>query len=138
MDLQGKCLCGQIAVNIQLEQIQMGACHCSICRKWGGGPFMTVHYAQPLTFSGEEYMAIYRSSAWAERGFCKQCGTHLFYRLINTTDYYLPIWLFDNTTNVIFVSQVYIDNKPEYYQFSNQTLMLTEADIMEEINSSSS
>ena len=22
-----------------------------------------------------------QSSAWAERGFCKNCGSHLFYRL---------------------------------------------------------
>jgi len=41
---------------------------------------MAVPCADTVSFAGEENVAVYKSSDWAERGFCKQCGTHLFYR----------------------------------------------------------
>lgn len=137
MDLHGKCLCGQIKININVEHIKVGACHCNMCRKWGGGPFMAMHYNGPLIFTGNEHITTYNSSSWAERGFCKHCGSHLFYRLKETTDYYLPVGLFDDATDVLFESQVYIDKKPDYYSFANQTITLTEADIIDMVNSQS-
>ena len=62
----------------------MGTCRCSMCRKWGGGPFFALDGQQAVTISGEEHVRRYGSSEWAERAFCSECGTHLFYRLKQT------------------------------------------------------
>ena len=77
----GSCLCKTVQVEFPLEQEVFDACHCGMCRKWGGGPAFTVNGGLKASFKGEEFISIYRSSEWAERGFCKACGTHLFYRL---------------------------------------------------------
>ncbi|MFT4677303.1 MAG: hypothetical protein ACJAX5_002962 [Patiriisocius sp.] len=37
-----------------------------------------------ITFDDEGDVSTYRSSEWVERGFCKQCGSSLFYRLKET------------------------------------------------------
>ncbi len=51
----------------------------------------------------------------AERGFCKKCGSHLFYRLKQNSQYYIPVGIFDNDEGLVFEHQVFIDEKPEYY-----------------------
>src|SRR4051794_39009432 len=38
----GTCLCGSVSVSVKLEKCAFDACHCGMCRKWGGGPALTV------------------------------------------------------------------------------------------------
>ena len=125
----GSCLCG--AVNIQAAEMNThaGACHCEICRKWGGGPFMAVDCGASVTFEGEDKLSVYESSEWAERGFCRQCGTHLFYRLKHGGQHFIPVGLFEDAGQFVFDHQVFIDKKPSYYAFSNKTDNLTEAEV---------
>ena len=39
---KGSCLCGSVTISASLLKNEMAACHCGMCRKWGGGPFMEV------------------------------------------------------------------------------------------------
>ncbi|MDH3762507.1 MAG: GFA family protein, partial [Gammaproteobacteria bacterium] len=71
------------------------------------------------------------SSDWAERGFCKKCGSHLFYRLKDANEHQLPVGLFDSQENFHFDLQVFIDRKPAFYSFSNETKEMTEAEVIE-------
>ncbi|MCG3738137.1 GFA family protein, partial [Vibrio cincinnatiensis] len=32
-----KCLCGSVALEVEYASNEVAACHCSICRNWGGG-----------------------------------------------------------------------------------------------------
>jgi len=53
-----------------------------MCRKFTGGVFLGVQVpAGSFHLSKEDGLAIYASSGWAERGFCKSCGSSLFYRM---------------------------------------------------------
>ena len=65
----------------------------------------------------------------AERGFCNKCGSHLFYRFKQNNQYYIPVGIFDNSEGLVFEHQVFIDEKPEYYSFSNETKNLTGAEL---------
>lgn len=90
---------------------------------------LAVHCGPQVTFEGNEQIAVYRSSEWAERAFCKQCGTHLYYKLLPTAEYFVPAGAFESN-NFELTTQLYIDKKPPYYDFANQTPMLTEQDVM--------
>ena len=68
-------------------------------------------------------------SDWAERGFCQKCGTHLFYRLKAKDHYYIPAGIFDDQKDFIFDTQVFIEEKPEYYSFENETNNMTDAEL---------
>ena len=107
----------------------MGSCHCRMCRKWSGGPFFATDCGTNVSFEGKENMCIYDSSDWAERGFCNKCGSHLFYRLKKNNKYFLPIGLFDNDTNFTFDHEIFFDEKPHYYKFSDKTKHMTGAEI---------
>jgi hypothetical protein len=128
IEAKGGCLCGAVDFTAYKASSKVGACHCSMCRKWGGGPFMAVMCGNEVSFDGEENIAIYNSSEWAERGFCKQCGSHLFYRLKQNQEHYIPAGLFEDQKVFTFVSQVFIDRKPPFYSFANETKNMTEAE----------
>jgi hypothetical protein len=127
--VKGSCLCGAVKVSTTNIDNHVAACHCSMCRKWGGGPLLAVECSSNVTFSGEENIGVYQSSEWAERGFCKKCGSHLFYKLKQNNQYFMPVGLFDNYQGFIFDHQIFIDEKPEYYCFANETKNLTGAEV---------
>ena len=125
----GSCLCGKVKVTAHQASKSVGACHCSTCRKWGGSAFMEIDCGTNVDFDGLENISIFDSSQWAERGFCKECGTHLFYRLKENKLHMMPVGLFDDDSELEFTSQVFIDEKPNYYCFSNKTKDMTGAEL---------
>ncbi len=126
--MNGHCLCGAVTF-VAPESKEIGACHCGACRRWGGGPLLAVHCGPNVAFHGSEQIAVYPSSDWAERAFCKTCGTHLYYKLLPTGEYFVPAGAIDSNDFEIG-SQIYIDRKPHYYAFANQTPMLTEQEFL--------
>ena len=125
----GMCLCGAVRFTAKAAVKSVGACHCGMCRKWGGGPFMAVDCGNDITFEGNEHISVYDSSDWADRGFCSKCGSHLFYRIKQTMRHMVPAGLFDGENAFVFNYQVFIDRKPSFYSFENMTKDMTEADI---------
>ena len=83
----------------------------------------------PVEFSGVENIASYRSSEWAERGFCRICGSNLFYRLVDTGRLY-PGWPERLTIrrNFPMAHQIFIDDKPGWYDLANETVTMTGAE----------
>ena len=127
--LQGNCLCGAVTLHLRHKKPSMSACHCSICRRWSGGPFMTLECHEAPQIDGIEHVSTYASSEWAERGFCSRCGTHLFYRLIKNEFYAVPVGLFEEGVNWPFKLQVFVDQKPSNYQFANATREMTGEEV---------
>ena len=125
----GSCVCGAVNISIKPENNNVGACHCNMCRKWGGGPLFVFENAGHVQLEGEDNITVYNSSEWAERGFCKKCGSHLFYRLKKEQKYFIPVGLIDDQAHWIFASQVFIDEKPAWYSFGNKTHNLTGAEL---------
>ncbi len=126
--LEGQCLCGVITVRVPEVKV-FEACHCGMCRRWGGGPFLAIHVPE-IEITGEAFLQRFPSSAWAERAFCRQCGTHIFYKLLLTGEYDLPVGLFSADLDVSLTEEVFIDRKPAYYEFANETIKLTEAETI--------
>jgi hypothetical protein len=127
--VKGSCLCGAISLSTSSMNPHVAACHCNMCRKWGGGALFAVECGSDVQISGEENLGIYQSSEWAERGFCNKCGTHLFYRLKQGNQYYIPAGIFEEDKDLVFDLQLFIDEKPEYYSFANKTTNMTGAEV---------
>lgn len=127
--LPGGCLCGGVRFRATPKNREFGACHCSMCRKWTAGPFLALECEGPVEFEGTSALGVYRSSKWAERGFCRQCGTPLFYRLVGKEFYAVSTEAFDDRSGFAFTSQIFIDEKPAYYEFANKTKTMTGAEV---------
>ncbi len=130
MVLNGVCLCGNVKLSFETNKDHFDACHCGMCRKWSGGPSLTVEAGQSVKITGEEHVAIFKSSEWAERAFCRNCGTHLFYRLQESKYTNVPLGVLDQADSLKFHLQIYVDSKPANYEFANKTETMTEAEVI--------
>jgi hypothetical protein len=92
--ITGQCLCGDVAWQIEPPLTTLLHCHCRMCRKTHGSPFVTFAVAprsafrftagvspradarseSPVATSGDSIVR-FRSSAQALRPFCRRCGT---------------------------------------------------------------
>lgn len=129
IEARGRCLCGKVEIQARSMAANVGACHCETCRKWTGGPLMTVECEDAVTFSGIESITVYSSSEWAERGFCSCCGTKLFYMLKENGYYIVPVGLFDTEIAFCFDHEIFIEAKPRYYCFANDTRKMTGEEV---------
>ncbi|MEP5154521.1 GFA family protein [Planktotalea sp.] len=77
-NIEGQCLCGAVTARAVMSKPMMRACHCDMCQQHTSSMFMSLGIDQgSLTLDGP--VKTYRSSEWAERGFCGTCGSTLFY-----------------------------------------------------------
>jgi len=123
------CLCGSVKISVAKVDTKFSVCHCETCRSWGGGPFFAVRCGTDVQFENSEKIKVYESSPWASRGFCSDCGTHLFYQLKKTGGYNMPVGLFPRLKNLVMDIQYFSDKRPDYYCFSNHSKEMTTAQI---------
>ena len=128
MSKTGSCLCGAVKIKADNLESNAGICHCDMCRRWSGGPLFAVDGGSDVSFEGEENIGVYQSSDWAERGFCKICGSNLYYRLKQKNQFVRMAGLFDES-DYILDHQIFIDSKPDYYHFGNETKNMTGEEV---------
>lgn len=124
----GQCLCKAITLTATPTG-NVGACHCNMCRTWTGGPFMAIGCGTDVRIEGEDHIVRFDSSQWAERAFCGTCGTHLFYRLKGNDEHMLAAGLFGPGEGLVFDHQVFVDERPEWYSFAQETDDMTGPEI---------
>ena len=86
--LEGGCLCGRLRYRVTMPPIDSGYCHCRMCQKSSGAPLQAsaeVPIAGFAFIRGEAKS--YRSSTFAERQFCPDCGSQLTFRAIENPTY---------------------------------------------------
>ena len=129
MSMSGSCLCGSVKFIAEDVETDIQSCHCGMCRKWSGASALAASVGS-ISFTGAEHISRYNSSAWAERGFCVKCGTNLFYRLKETDHYVMWTGAFDDQSVFKLVGEIFIDEKPDGYDFSGDHPRLTGAEFM--------
>lgn len=125
IDISGKCLCGAVRFTANSESPHLGACHCTMCRKWGSGPFLEIECGTSVRFEDEQNITVYSSSEWGERGFCSKCGSNLFYRIKESGSTGVAAGLIDDLSGFSMIAQVCVDDKPDYYSFAQKTKEFT-------------
>jgi len=130
----GECLCGKIAFETEDYNPHYGCCHCTMCCKWGGSTLLSADCGSNVIFTkGENNIKRYDSSDWGQRGFCDTCGSHLFYFWHPEARYYMPIGLFNDSSQDHFSHEIYIDEKPDSYGFAGDRDRITSTDLLESI-----
>lgn len=130
----GGCLCGAVRYSAVPEKPEMDVCHCRMCRRWSGGVFMSVP-CNDLAIEDERALGRYVSSQWAERLFCRECGTSLFWRFQDDESGHVAIAFqsFDDLAPVSFAEEIFIDEKPALYAFAGERRRKTGAQVIAEI-----
>ncbi|PRY24512.1 hypothetical protein CLV78_103379 [Aliiruegeria haliotis] len=129
--MKGRCMCGAVQVEATPETQELHACHCEMCRRWTGSAFVEIDVADgDLSWSGP--VKTFTSSDWAERAFCAECGSTLWYRMTSPEHrgYSVSAGLFENAGGLSLSREIFIDCKPEGFAFAGERERLTEAEVL--------
>jgi hypothetical protein len=110
---------------------EVDICHCTMCQRWGGAFYAGVK-GDDAAVSGEDAITLYRSSNWAERAFCKHCGSNLWYRFLPTGNRSFLAGLFDLPVGFGIEQQIFVDEKPDWYDLAQASPMKTGPEIIAE------
>lgn len=81
--ITGSCSCKAVQYRIKSAIAMTVNCHCTRCRKAGGGAFssLAVVREKHLEFtSGEDHLTTYNLGENVTKHFCRRCGTPIFNR----------------------------------------------------------
>lgn len=116
----GGCLCGGVRYRVQGKLSDVGACHCSQCRRTTGHYFAGATCERSaLIFESDETLAWYRSSSFAQRGFCSRCGSSLFWERIGGDDIDILAGTLDQPTGLKMIDHIYVADKGDYYDIAD-------------------
>jgi hypothetical protein len=86
--LTGGCQCGAIRYALYAAPERTGICHCRMCQKATGGPFLAWTMVRAADFAWTRGKpGVFRSSSAAERDFCTECGTPLGFRYLKRPEW---------------------------------------------------
>lgn len=130
-ELQGQCMCGAVTVTATPARDALGACHCDQCRRWTSSMLVTFE-AEP-GYAALGPVKTHTSSDWAERAFCADCGSALWYRLTLPGEMHgqtqMAAGLFDNGAGQPLKLELFIDKKPDGYAFAGERKQMTTAEF---------
>jgi hypothetical protein len=127
--MTGHCLCGAVRFTAEDVDTSFHTCHCGMCRRWAGGPMFAATVGN-VQFDGEENINVFDSSDWGQRGFCRRCGSKLFYRLKATGAHYLAVGTFDDADAFRLAGEIYVDHQPAGYRFAGDLHRMTEEQVL--------
>ena len=117
--MKGSCLCGTVEYEIRGAIRPVVICHCSQCRKSSGHYGAATQALQENVNISGTTLKWFRSSEKAERGFCINCGSNLFWREFESSR--ISIWAgtIDGPSGLTIEGQLYPESAGDYYDLPN-------------------
>ena len=117
----GSCLCG--AVRFRTSGALRGViyCHCTQCRKQTGHYVAATQAAdQNIAIEGAENLTWYAASPGARRGFCKECGSSLFWERLKSGAIGIAAGTLDAPTKLKTIRHIFVDHRGDYYRIADR------------------
>lgn len=112
----GSCLCGAVAFEITGPLRDVVDCHCRQCRKQSGHFWAATSAAHAdFRLTQEEGLAWYRASPSAKRGYCRHCGSFLFWQPEGEDRISIAVGAFDGKTGLQTAKSIYHEDAGDYY-----------------------
>ncbi|AGS22165.1 GFA family protein [Rhizobium etli] len=116
----GGCLCGAVRFSIRAKPGPVVGCHCSQCRRQTGLYYAAVNVPR-VALSVEDPGSVrwYRSSGEAQRGFCANCGSALFWQGDDSPEVSVLAGAFDEPSGLAFSHHIYCIDKGDFYDITD-------------------
>jgi hypothetical protein len=119
-ELMGGCLCGAVRFAARAPRGDVVNCHCSQCRRFHGH-FGAYAVAPRGGFRLIEQRGLtwYRSSERARRGFCRICGSSLFWDGVGFDEIEIAAGALDQPTGLRTSTHINVTDKADYYNITD-------------------
>lgn len=113
----GQCLCGAVRYRVDGRLRPVIACHCTQCRR-ATGHYMaaTAAMREHITIDGAENITWFTSSDTARRGFCRHCGSNLFWEGKDRPHISITAGSLDSPTGLKLGRHIFVADKGDYYR----------------------
>ncbi|MBN4066259.1 GFA family protein [Ahrensia sp. AH-315-G08] len=130
MAAKGSCLCGGVSYSIDGPLRDVVACHCQQCRKQSGH-FYAATDAQDtdLTIEDGGSLTWYAASDEAKRGFCKTCGSALFWKSSGSTKTSILAGSLDGDPGIKLERHIFCADKGAYYEIEDGVQQFAQGDV---------
>ena len=82
MHIHGRCHCGALSYEADVEPGTVAICHCSDCQAFAGAPYRAMIRPDPASYemrgTPKQYLKTADSGRQRAQGFCGTCGSHLY------------------------------------------------------------
>lgn len=129
--IKGHCLCGAVQITLQNPKPHVEICHCDMCRRWTGS-YYTAATGESFSIEGEDTIGTYQSSDWAERAFCKTCGSSLWYLFLPTGNRSFLAGLFSDADGLAIEKEIFVDERAAWSDLSGDHPRQTSEEVIEE------
>jgi hypothetical protein len=116
----GACLCG--AVRFATHGVLRGIvyCHCTQCRRQSGHHYASTNVVDTdLAIEGINNIRWFGSSNEAKRGFCKTCGSNLFWKHKDLDYTSISAGAFDAPSGLRAQKHIFVADKGDYYSIDD-------------------
>lgn len=120
----GGCLCGAVTYSVSGDMDDIVGCHCRQCRKTSG------HYVaatrvndRNLSITDQQALTWYQSSNSARRGFCKHCGSSLFWKNSARKTISIMAGTLDLPTNLKLTHHIHVTDASDYMCFNENDIL---------------
>lgn len=115
----GHCLCGAVRFRTSGKLREVIACHCSQCRRQTGHFYAATNVQDDgLSVAGADSVTWYRASETASRGFCRTCGSALFWKGDGSDYTSIMAGAFDQPTGLTIGVHIFCADKGDYYEIT--------------------
>lgn len=116
----GHCLCGAVRFRTSGGLREVIACHCSQCRRQTGHFYAATNVTdEGLSVEGADDVTWYRASETASRGFCRICGSALFWKGDGSDYTSIMAGAFDQPTGLRIGVHIFCADKGDYYEIAD-------------------
>lgn len=119
--VEGRCNCGKVHFHVERIKEAINVCHCSLCRRMSGHLWAGAYSPQfdALRFTEDEGLTWYASSDFAKRGFCKFCGSSLFFRLNDKAGVMIAAGCLEAPFPAKVGKHIFVKDKGDYYEIGD-------------------
>lgn len=117
---EGGCLCGAVRFRTHGALRGVVACHCSQCRRQSGHCWAATNVADDrLSVEGQDQLGWYSATPGIRRGFCKICGSFLFWKRDGADEISIGAGTFDDGAGLTLECHIYCADKGAYYEIAD-------------------
>jgi len=119
-DHAGGCACGAVRYRVSGDLRPVVACHCSQCRKafTNYGAF-TAARREGLAIDNEDAVTWFDSSPGVRRGFCRRCGSALFWDNAGNSFTSIAAGTLDQPSGLKQVRHIFVADKADFYEIGD-------------------
>ena len=116
----GGCLCGEVRFEVRGPLRDVVNCHCSMCRRLHGGfgPHTKARKVN-ITITKDDGLEWHKTSDIAQRGFCRVCGSNLFWEPFEQDATGIVAGSLEDPTGLKTMGHIFVGEKSDFYEITD-------------------